>query len=144
VVVTFTNNYKNILDKLESILETEFKGAVPVYKGDSIPKGVNKAIQIIPSGSVLSEYDITSEIREFSVTLRFIFAEVNVNETALDHILRHVSRIEALIHDNVTLTLSDDSVAFNCRIQSTELSVDEENIYVVNLEWQCLHRANLT
>ena len=144
MAVTFTNNWKNILDKLESILETEFKGALPVYKGNSVPKGVNQALQLIPTGSVLSEYDITSEIREFSVTIRFIFAEVNVKETALDHILRYVSRIEALIHDNVTLTLSDSSVAFNCRMQSTELNADEEGMYVVEWEWKCLHRANLT
>ena len=105
MAVTFTNNWKNILGKLESFLETEFKGALPVYKGDTVPKGVNQALQIIPTGSVLAEYNMTSEIREFSVTVRFIFAEVNVKETALDHILRYVSRIEALIHDNVTMTL---------------------------------------
>ena len=27
---TFTNNWKNILDKLESIFKTEFKGAMKV------------------------------------------------------------------------------------------------------------------
>ena len=42
----YQNNWKNILDKLESVLETEFKGALPVYKGNSIPKGVNQALQI--------------------------------------------------------------------------------------------------
>ena len=36
---TFTNNWKNILDKLESILRTEFKGALPVYTGDKAPAG---------------------------------------------------------------------------------------------------------
>ena len=29
MAVTFTNNFKNILDKLESIIEAEFKGALP-------------------------------------------------------------------------------------------------------------------
>ena len=114
MAVSFSNNWKLILDKLESLLETEFKGALPVYKGNSIPKGVNQAIQLLPTGSVLSEYNATSEIREFTTEIRFIFNEANVNETALDHILRQVSRIEALIHDNVTMTLSDNSDAFNC------------------------------
>ena len=145
MAVTFTNNWKNILDKLESVLETEFKGALPVYKGNTVPKGVNQALQLLPTGSVLSEYNTTSETREFSITVRFIFAEVNVKETALDHILRYVSRVEALIHDNVTLTLSDSSVAFNCRFESTELNSDEESgIYVTEWAWKCLHRANLT
>ena len=145
MAVTFTNNWKNILDALEGILEDEFKGALPVYKGDTVPKGVNQALQIIPTGSVLSEYNMTSEIREFSVTVRFIFAEVNVKETALDHILRYVSRIEALIHDNVTMTLSDSSDAFNCRFESTELNSDEESgIYITEWAWKCQHLGNVS
>ena len=144
MAVTFTNNFKLILDKLESIIETEFKGALPVYKGNAIPKGVNQAIQFIPVGSELSEYNTTSETREFTIEIRFIFNEANVNETALDHILRQVSRIEALIHDNVSMTLSDSSSAFNCRFESTELNADEESgIYVVVWEYKCQHLSNV-
>ena len=143
-VVTFTNNWKNILDKLESILETEFKGALPVYKGDTIPAGVNQALQLIPTGSVLSDYNTTSETREFTIEVRFIFNEANVKETALDHILRQVSRIEALIHDNVAMTLSDSTRAFNCRFESTELNADEETgIYVVVWDYKCQHLGNV-
>ena len=144
MAVTFTNNWKNILDKLESILETEFKGALPVYKGNTIPTGVNQALQLIPTGSVLSEYNTTSETREFTIEISFIFNEANVKETALDHILRQVSRIEALIHDNVTMTLSDSSNAFNCRFESTELNADEESgIYTVAWDYKCQHLGNV-
>ena len=144
MAVTFTNNFKLILDKLESIIETEFKGALPVYKGNSIPAGVNQALQLIPTGSVLSEYNVTSETREFSIQVRFIFNEANVNETVLDHILRQVSRIEALIHDNVAMTLSDSSDAFNCRFESTELNADEESgVYVVLWDYKCQHLGNV-
>ena len=144
MAVTFTNNWKNILDKLESILETEFKGAVPVYKGYSVPKGVNQALQLIPTESVLTEYNAHSETREFSIAVRFIFAEVNVKESALDHILRYVSRIEALIHDNVALTLADSSRAFNCRFESTELNSDEDSgFYITEWAWKCQHLGNI-
>jgi len=144
MAVTFTNNWKNILDKLESVLETEFKGALPVYKGSNIPKGVNQALQLIPTGSVLSEYNVTSELREFSVTIRFIFAEINVKESALDHILRYISRIEALIHDNVSMTLSDSSNAFNCSVETTDLNTDEESgIYITEWAWKCQHLGNI-
>ena len=144
MAVTFTNNWKNILDKLESILETEFKGAVPVYKGDSVPKGVNQALQLIPTESVLTEYNAHSETREFSIAVRFIFAEVNVKEAALDHILRYVSRIEALIHDNVAMTLADSSRAFNCRFESTELNSDEDSgVYITEWAWKCQHLGNI-
>ena len=144
MAVTFTNNWKNILDKLESVLEAEFKGALPVYKGNTIPKGVNQALQLMPTGSVLSDYNATSETREFTIQVRFIFNEANVNETALDHILRQVSRIEALIHDNGVMTLSDSSNAFNCRFESTELNADEESgIYLVVWDYKCQHLGNV-
>ena len=143
MAVTFTNNWKNILDKLESILETEFKVALPVYKGNTVPKGVNQALQLVPTGSVLSEYSVSSEMREFSVTVRFIFAEVNVKESALDHILRYVSRIEALIHDNIAMTLTDSTEAFNCRLETTELNADEESgVYITEWAWKCQHLGN--
>ena len=143
MAVTFTNNWKNILDKLESILETEFKGALKVYKGNSIPKGISQAVQLIPSGSVLSEYNVLSETREFTIEVRFVFNEANIRETALDHVLRYVSRIEALIHDNIAMTLSDSSRAFNCRFESTDLNADEESgIYVVVWEYKCQHLGN--
>ena len=143
-VVTFTNNWKNILDKLESILETEFKGALKVYKGNTIPKGISQAVQLIPKGSVLSDYNATSETREFSIEVRFVFNEANIRETALDHVLRYVSRIEALIHDNVSMTLSDSSNAFNCRFETTELNSDEESgIYVTEWAWKCQHLGNV-
>ena len=118
---------------------------MPVYKGNSVPKGVNQALQLIPTGSILLEYNITSETREFSVTVRFVFNEANVRETALDHVLRYVSRIEALIHDNVGMTLSDNSTAFNCRFQNTELNSDEESgLYITEWEWKCSHVGNIS
>ena len=142
MAVTFTNSWKNILDKLESVLESEFKGALPVYKGNSVPKGVNQALQLMPSGSVLSEYNVNSEIREYTIEVRFIFNEANINETALDHILRQVSRIEALIHDNITMTL-DTGNAFNCRFESTELNENEDSgLYVVLWDYKCQHLGN--
>ena len=144
-VVNFTNNWKNILDKLESVLETEFKGALPVYKGKDIPKGVNQGLQLIPTGSVLTEYNANSETREFSITVRYVFADANVNERALDHILRQISRIEALIHDNVAMTLSDSSNAFNCRFESTDLNTDDESgVYVTEWAWKCQHLGNVS
>ena len=142
-VVTFTNNWKNILDKLEFILEAEFKGALPVYKGKDIPKGVNQGLQLIPTGSVLAEYNANSETREFSITVRYVFADANVNERALDHILRQISRIEALIHDNVAMALSDNTNAHNCRFESTDLNTDDESgIYVTEWVWKCSHQGN--
>ena len=141
MAVTFTNNWKNILDKLENIFRTEFKGALPVYRGNRAPAGTTY-LQLNPVGSELIEYNVTSETREFTIQVLYYFLEANVKDTALDHILRTVSRIEALVHDNTAMTLSDSSNAFNCRMQSTELNTEDEEMYVVEWEYKCMHMGN--
>ena len=138
MAVSFTNNWKNILDKLESTLRAEFKGALPVYTGNKAPAG-STYLQLNPVGSELLEYSVSSETREFTIQVLYYFLEANVKDSALDHILRTVSRIEALIHDNVSMALSDSTAAFNCRMQSTELNAGDEDMYVVEWEFKCMH-----
>ena len=141
MAVSFTNNWKNILDKLENTLRTEFKGALPVYRGNKAPAGTTY-LQLNPVGSELLEYNSNSETREFTIQILYYFLDANVKDTALDHILRTVSRIEALIHDNITMTLTDSTQAFNCRLQSTELNAGEDDMYVVEWEYKCMHLGN--
>ena len=143
MAVSFTNNRKNILDKLENTLRTEFKGALPVYTGNKAPAG-STYLQLNPVGSELLEYNVTSETREFTIQILYYFLEANVKDSALDHILRTVSRIEALIHDNMAMTLSDDSNLFNCRMQSTELNAGDEDMYIVEWEYKCMHLGNIS
>ena len=142
--VTFTNNWKNILEKLRSVLRTEFKGALPVYIGDEGQEG-SQFIRIEPIGTELVEYNITSEIREFNINVFYYFSEHNLKKTALDHVLRYTSRIEALIHDNTSVTLTDSSNLYNCRMETMELNPDEESgVYVVQWEWKGQHTGNIS
>jgi hypothetical protein len=142
--VTFTNNWKNILDKLRNVLRTEFKGTLPVYIGEEGNEGT-QFIRLDPIGSEFIEYMHSSESREFTINVFYYFAEHNLKKTALDHVLRYVSRIEALIHDNVTMTLSNSSQAYNCRFESTQLNPDEESgVYVVQWEYKCQHTGNIS
>ena len=141
MAVSFTNNWKNIIDKLENTIRTEFKGALPVYRGNKAPAGTTY-LQLNPVGSELLEYNSNSETREFTIQILYYFLDANVKDTALDHILRTVSRIEALIHDNVSMTLADSTQAFNCRMQSTELNAGDEDMYVVEWEYKCMHLGN--
>ena len=141
---TFENNWKNILDKLRSILRAEFKGALPVYIGEEGSEGT-QFVRLDPIGSEFIEYMHSSESREFTINVFYYFAEHNVKKTALDHVLRYVSRIEALIHDNVTMTLADSTQAYNCRFETTELNPDEESgAYVVQWEYKCQHTGNIS
>ena len=137
---TFENNWKNILDKLRSVLRAEYGNTLPVYIGDEDSLAGSQYIRLEPVRSELTEYNATSEMREFTINVFYVFSGVNVKKTALDNILRFVSRTEALIHDNVSMTLSDSSDAINCRFESTELGADEEeNVYIVNWVWKCQH-----
>ena len=151
MAVTFTNNWKNILDKLRSVLRTEFKGALPVYIGDEDDKAGSQYLRLNPTGSELSEYNINGELREFSINIFYVFSGAqNIKGGSLDHVLRYVSRIEAIIHDNVAMTLdvgtdSDSSNLFNCRLESTELNTDdEESTYVVEWVYKCQHLGNVS
>tara|TARA_Y100001963_G_scaffold77247_1_gene107092 strand:+ start:180 stop:629 length:450 start_codon:yes stop_codon:yes gene_type:complete len=141
---TFENNWKNILDKLRNILRNEFKGALPVYIGDEGQEG-SQFIRLDPVGSELLEYMVSSETREFTVNVFYYFAEHNIKKTALDHVLRYTSRIEALIHDNMTITLADNTNLLNCRMETMELNPDEESgVYVVQWEWKGHHQGNFS
>ena len=142
MAISFTNNWKNILDKLQSILRDEFKGALKVYRGKVISPG-NQYLTLLPLGSELIRYDVSSEIREFFITLEYHFRDPNMNEKALDHVTRIISRIEALVQNNISMTLSDSTDAFNCRLESTNLGGGDESEYIVAMAWQCQHLGNV-
>tara|TARA_R100001463_G_scaffold34903_1_gene76416 strand:- start:4852 stop:5289 length:438 start_codon:yes stop_codon:yes gene_type:complete len=142
--VTFTSNFTNILNKLRDKLRTEFKGSLPVYIGHEQKEQGNQYLRLDPIGSTLTQYMAHSETREYQVNIFYYFADPNVNKTSLDHVLRYVSRIEALIHDNTAMVLTDSSNCFNCRIESTQLNaLDDENEYVVQFEWRGQHLGNI-
>ena len=143
MATSFTNNWKNILDKLESIFKSEFKGALKVYVGASVDAG-NQYLRIDPIGSDLLEYNVTSETREFSIAITYHFRDANVKTKALDHILRYVSRVESLTHDNMSMTLSDSSNLFNCRMDSCSLNQGDENEYIVVWDYKCMHLGNVS
>ena len=144
MATSFTNNWKNILDKLQSVFRDEFKGTMKVYVGGSVDAG-NQYLRIDPTGSDLLKYDTTAETREYSIAITYHFRDANVKIRALDHILRYVSRIESLIHDNITMTLSDTNStrAFNCRVDSCSLNQGDENEYMVVWDYKCMHMSNI-
>ena len=144
MAVSFTNNFKNILDKLRNVLRTEFKGTLPIYIGHETKEVATQYLRLDPIGSTLSEYNVNGELREYQDKMFYYFADTYVNNSSLDHVLRFVSRIEALIHDNIKMTLSNSTDCFNCRIESTELNaLEDENEYVVQFEWRGQYLGNL-
>ena len=143
--VTFTNNFKNILDKLRNILRTEFKGALPVYIGHESAQASSQFVRLDPVGSELVSYMSSAELREYNIVMYYYFVDKNIKKSSLDHVLRYTSRIEALVQNNRSTTLSDSSNLFNCRLETTELNaLEEENEYVVLLVWKGQHTGNIS
>ena len=143
MATSFTNNWKNLLDKLENVFRTEFSNALPVYTGEVNEKAGNQYLRFDPVGSELIEYNVTSETREFSINMFLYLGDKSESRTKLDAILRLVSRIESLVVDNISMTLSDSSSAFNCRIESTLLdAVEDTESYVVLFDYKCMHLGN--
>ena len=143
MATSFTNNWKNILDKLQSTIRVEFKNTLPTYRGfDNDPSG-SQYLRLIPIGSDLLEYNATSETREFSINMMLHFKSANIKETAIDHIFRLVSRLESLIVDNIDMTLTDSSNLFNCRIESTSFDSTNPEEHIVSFDYKCQHLGNV-
>ena len=145
MATTFVNTWKNILDKLENVFRTEFSNTLPVYTGEVNEKAGSQYLRLDPVGSELIEYNVSSETREYSINMFLYFGDKSESRTKLDAILRLVSRIESLVVDNITMTLSDSSSAFNCRIESTLLdAVEDTESYVVLFDFKCTHIGNFS
>jgi len=136
--VTFTNNFKNILDKLQSVLRTEFGNALPVFIGENKKAG-SQYLRLEPKGSDLVDYMTNSETREFNIDMFLYFGDKSDSRTALDAVLRLMSRIEALIHDNIIITLSDSTKLYNCRIESTDLNQEDSEFNIVLFNFKAEH-----
>ena len=142
MATSFTNNWKNILDKLESTIRSEFKNTLPTYRGfDNEPAG-SQYLRLVPTGSDLLEYSVSSETREFSINMMLHFKSANIKEKAIDHILRLVSRLESLIVDNISMTLADSTSTFNCRIESTSFDSTNSEEHIVSFDYKCMHLGN--
>ena len=150
MATSFTNNWKNILDKLENVFRAEFSNALPVYTGEVNEKAGSQYLRFDPVGSELLEYNATSETREFSVNMFLYFGDKSESRTKLDAVLRLVSRIESLVMDNVSMTYTNENSAterlMNCRIDSTQLDSNEDDTenYVVLFEFKTLHMGNFS
>ena len=143
MATSFTNNWKNILDKLQSTIRSEFKNTLPTYRGfDNEPSG-SQYLRLIPMGSDLLEYSTTAETREFSINMMLHFKSANIKEIAIDHIFRLVSRLESLIVDNISMTLTDSSNLYNCRIESTAFDSTNPEEHIVTWDYKCMHMGNI-
>ena len=143
MAITPVNNWKNILDKLRNTFRTEFGNALPVYVGHESKNVGSQYLLIDPQGSELLEYAAHSETRQFNIDMLYYSTVKDIERNALDNVLRFVSRVESLVHDNITLSLADSTIAYDCRLESAEFNTEEdEEKYVVTWGFSCKHTGN--
>ena len=117
---------------------------MPFIIGEAEQVTNTQYIRLIPESTALIENNKSSELREFSITLEYNFRDANIRKVSLDHVARMVSRIESLVQDNLTMTLSDSTKAFDCKIESTDIESQEEGGYIVTFDYTCLHLGNVS
>ena len=144
MAVTYKNVWNNIMTAFKSKLRAEMK--CPVYSDwyDEV-KG-NQFISVIPIGSEQGDVTKNSEHRTFNMEVRYYFLNRN-NKQFQNYVLNQVSILEALVHDNPTLSLADSTTAYNLRSGDNELGVEVEEGYedyfATSWDFSCEHLNNL-
>ena len=142
MAVTYTNNWKNILTALKSKIRAEMK--CPVFSNFDETNKSNQFIRLIPAGSDQLEKATFMEVREFSINCQYYFIRRN-NAQFQDYVLNQISILEALVHDNITLTLADSTKAVNVTLGTMEFDVEVEeydDYFVVEWDLTCTHFGN--
>ena len=148
MAITFTNIWETkILDTIRTFLNNEFAGSIPIYTGNFKDMG-NQSIRLSPIGSDLLRIDTTkAETREYIIDVSYAFKEKVVKKDTWEHILRKLSHIEALFHDNTT---GSGSTFYNGRLETSRINdktdeeADVEGLNVVRWEWRGTYSGKIT
>ena len=140
--VTYTNNWKNILTALKSKIRAEMK--CPVYSNWEQDIKANQFIKIVRLGSSQLEKATFMEVRSFDMECQYYFTKRKDNKFQ-DYVLNQVSILEALVHDNITLTLADSTKAVDVTLGDLDFNVEVDGYddYMV-AQWTltCTHFGN--
>ena len=143
-MISFTNIWETkILDTIRTFLNNEFAGTIPIYTGDFKDMG-SQSIRLQPIGSDLLSMAIEAETREYILDVSYTFKEKSVKKDTWEHILRQVSHIEALFHDNVVGSGDTfyDGRLENCRINDKTEDENIEGLNVMRWEWRGTFTGN--
>lgn len=132
-----------ILDPIRAFLKQEFGGDMPVYTGKFKDMG-NQSIRLEPVGSELIERLSNAELREYIIDVSYTFKEQNVKKDTWDHIMRQISHIEALFHENMNNTYFDGRLLDTLINEKTEEEDNIEGLNVIHWEWRGKYLGNIS
>jgi hypothetical protein len=146
-MITFVNIWEDkILSPIRTFLNNEFAGSIPIYTGNFKDMG-NQSIRLNPMGSDLIDNMATSETREYILDVSYTFKEKTIKKDTWEHILRQVSHIEALFHDNTSGSSGEyfDGKLLSCRINDkVGKETDIDGLNVMRWEWRGMHLGNIS
>ena len=144
MAVTYSNVWKDVLVALKSKIMAEMK--CPVFSNFDETNKANQFIRLIPTGSTQGDVTKFSEHRTFEIGIQYYFIRRN-NAQFQDYVLNQVSILEALVHDNPTVSLADSTTAYNLMIGNLDLAVEPEDEYedyfIAGWSFSCEHLNNL-
>ena len=79
------------------------------------------------------------------IKIEYITQRRRQDEKFIEHITIQPSKLEALIHENISMTLADSTTAFNCHLASQEFDAEEEDMedwYIIQWNYNCSHVGN--
>ena len=116
----------------------------PVFSDWQETVKANQFIRIIPNGSEQLEKATFIEVREFDMDCQYYFLR-RQDVKFQDYVLNQVSILEALVHDNITLTLADSTKAVNVTLGSLDFNVEVdgyEDYMIAQWSLTCTHFGN--
>ena len=142
MAVTYVNNWTNILKALMGKIKAEMK--CPVFSKWDQDNKSNQFIRIVPTGSAQVDKATFMEVREFDMECQYYFIKRTDNNFQ-NYVLNQVSILEALVHDNITLDLADNTKAVNVTLGDLDFGVEVdgyEDYFVAQWSLSCTHFGN--
>ena len=143
MAVTYTKTWKNILTALKSKIRAEMK--CPVFSQWEQTNKSNQFIRLVLTGSNQGDVTKFSEHRTFNIDIQYLFLKRN-NTEFQNYVLIQVSILQALVHDNPTISLADSTTAYNLMIGDLDFtSTDDEyeDYFIAGWDFSCEHLSNL-
>jgi len=141
MAVTYSNVWKSILVALKSKIRAEMKCPVTT---DNTDLKSNQFIRLYPIGSDQLEKASFLETRQYNISCQYFMLRRNTPEFE-NYVQNQISILEALVHDNITLTLADSSLAYDVTMgaMTYDAEVEEyDDYHIVEWDLSCTHSGN--
>ena len=142
MAVTYVNTWKNLLTALKSKIKAEMK--CPVISNNTDIKS-NQFIKLYPIGSEQLEKTSFMETRQYNISCQYFMLRRKTPEFE-SYVQNQISILEALIHDNLTLTLADSSKAREVTMGGMTYQAEVEgyeDFHIVEWDLFCIHSGNM-